>query len=171
MMMVASSRSMSRTITLRCLAITSMAPLIGPGGRHGGQSCQLAGVFLGLGSALRPTPRPPRAPPRGGTGPRFSPPLSGVSRGGAPLPRLREDPGGVAAGEWNLNDHLVLWFRLLDGAGFARFLLHGFFRHCVPLSASDFGYKKGHFFFQRKCPDFLDGLTACPNGILFLSLL
>ena len=36
-------------------------------------------------------------------------------------------------GEWNLNDHFLLWFRLFGWRGlFARFLLHGFFRHCVP---------------------------------------
>ena len=30
---------------------------------------------------------------------------------------------------------------------------------------------KGISSLQRKCPDFLGGLTARPNGILFLSLL
>jgi hypothetical protein len=36
-------------------------------------------------------------------------------------------------GEWNLNDHFLLRFRLFGWRGlFARFLLPGFFRHCVP---------------------------------------
>ena len=36
-------------------------------------------------------------------------------------------------GERNLNDHFLLRFRLFGWHGlFARFLLHGFFRHCVP---------------------------------------
>ena len=36
-------------------------------------------------------------------------------------------------GERNLNDYFLLRFRLFGWRGlFARFLLHGFFRHCVP---------------------------------------
>lgn len=47
---------------------------------------------------------------------------------GLVVPHLEGVVGEVVQpGEWNMNDHFLLWFRL-----FARFFLHCFFRHCVP---------------------------------------
>ncbi|MFQ9053080.1 MAG: hypothetical protein ACLR5H_07815 [Oscillospiraceae bacterium] len=53
--------------------------------------------------------------------------------------------------ERNLNNYFLLRFRLFGWRGlFARFLLRGFSGIVFLLSASDFGYKKGHFFFSEE---------------------
>ena len=69
--------------------------------------------------------------------------------------------------ERNLNDYFLPRLRLFGWCGlFARFFLRCFFRHRVPPVGIWFWVqKKDISSLQRKCPDYLDGLTACPNSI------
>ena len=101
--------------------------------RHGGQSCQLAGVFAAVAcdqfiAAVLPWPRQ-----RGDEDAVLLDAFSGFLHGRI-LPHLkgmiRE---WMQLGERNLNDYFLLRLRLFGWRGlFARFFLRCFFRHRVP---------------------------------------
>ena len=118
---------------------------------HGGQPSQLAGVFAAVAcnqliTAVLPWPRQ-----RGDEDAVFLNAFGGFLHGRI-LPHLK----GVIRErmqlrERNLNNYFLLRFRLFGWRGlFARFFLRCFSVIVFLLSASDFGYKKGHFFFSEE---------------------